>query len=97
MTKQKKEKKAPTEASTDQADKEQEVVVITYTAAKLVCEIITACAKRGAFNPNELSLVGTLFDQLNAQLPEDQRLVPAPEQAAPEQSLEKAEAETASA
>ena len=45
---------------------------MTPLAVKMVCEIIAVCTKRGAFNPNELTAVGNLFDQLQAQLPPEE-------------------------
>ena len=46
-----------------------EGINITTEAASLICEVISVCTKRGAFNPNELSVVGNLFDQISAQIP----------------------------
>lgn len=56
----------------DETQPQQQVIGITVTAAKLICEIITICTKRGAFNPDEISVVGTLFNQLVAQIPAEE-------------------------
>ena len=78
-----------TEETSD--EKNEQAIGITQTAAKLICEIIALCTKRGAFQANELTVVGALYDQLVAQLPAEM-LTPevpvAPESDQPEEKSE---------
>lgn len=67
---------------------EETPIALTPLAVKMICEIIAVCTKRGAFNPEELTAVGNLYDQLRAQLP-----APAPAEEATEEAAEEAAAE----
>ena len=69
MKKKAKQEETP---SVDKTVEQEPVIGITITAAKLICEVITICTKRGAFQPNELTVVGTLFNQLSAQIPAEE-------------------------
>ena len=74
--------KKTTETPEEQTSAPQ-AIGITTTAAKIICEIIALCTKRGAFQPNELTTVGALYDQLLAQIPAEELQAPATAEEAP--------------
>jgi len=76
--------KKTTETPEEQTSAPQ-AIGITTTAAKIICEIIALCTKRGAFQPNELTTVGALYDQLLAQIPAEELQAPAEEAPAEEE------------
>ena len=50
---------------------QQPVVGMTQQAVKILAEMIAICTKRGAFRPNEMAVIGVIYNQLVAHLPQE--------------------------